>query len=114
MQIVTSLILIMNRIPIYNTNNACATGSTGLNLARSLVKNGAVDCALVIGWEQMKPGPLVGAPGEHPPPMELSFRLMAKTRGLENSPPNAQMFGNAGKEYMEKYDYSSLLKIGPY
>jgi hypothetical protein len=34
--------------------------------------------------------------------MELSFRLMAKTRGLENSPPNAQMFGNAGKEYIEK------------
>src|ERR1700743_1328384 len=34
----------MNGIPIYNTNNACATGSTGLHLGRTLIKNGAVDC----------------------------------------------------------------------
>lgn len=68
-----------------------------------MVRGGAVDCALVIGWEQMQPGPLVGAAGPHPSPMELSFKLMAKTRGIEKSPPNAQMFGNAGKEYIEKY-----------
>jgi sterol carrier protein 2 len=37
----------MSGIPIYNTNNSCATGSTGLALARTLIKNGAVDCALV-------------------------------------------------------------------
>ena len=34
----------MSTIPIYNTNNACATGSTGLHMARTLVRSGAADC----------------------------------------------------------------------
>jgi acetyl-CoA acetyltransferase len=42
----------MSTIPIYNTNNACATGSTGLYLARTLVKNKTVDCVMVIGFER--------------------------------------------------------------
>lgn len=46
----------MNGIPIYNTNNACATGSTGLHMARTLVRGGMADCVLVIGFEQMSPG----------------------------------------------------------
>ena len=28
---------------------------------------------------------------------------MAATRGVTNAPGAAQMFGNAGREYMEKY-----------
>lgn len=43
----------MTGIPVYNTNNACATGSTGLHMARTLVRSGAADCILVIGFEQM-------------------------------------------------------------
>lgn len=46
----------MTGIPVYNTNNACATGSTGLHMARTLVRSGAADCILVIGFEQMQPG----------------------------------------------------------
>jgi sterol carrier protein 2 len=46
----------MTGIPIYNTNNACATGSTGLHLARTMVRNGVADCVLVIGFEQMRYG----------------------------------------------------------
>jgi hypothetical protein len=34
--------------------------------------------------------------------MGLSMQMMAETRGIEASPPNAQYFANAGKEYMEK------------
>lgn len=61
----------MTSIPIYNTNNACATGSTGLHLARTLVKNGAADCVLVVGFEQMNPGSIksmwsVSAKGTNP------------------------------------------------
>lgn len=61
----------MTSIPIYNTNNACATGSTGLHLARTLVRNGAADCVLVIGFEQMNPGSIksvwsVSAKGSNP------------------------------------------------
>ena len=31
------------------------------------------------------------------------MRMMADTRGFDKTPPNAQYFANAGKEYMEKY-----------
>ncbi|PSN75268.1 thiolase-like protein [Corynespora cassiicola Philippines] len=106
----------MSSIPIYNTNNACATGSTGLHLARTLIKNGAVDCAMVIGFEQMQPGSIKSAWSDRPSPMGLSMRMMADTRGVDKSPPNAQYFANAGKEYMEKYgaearDFAEIARI---
>ena len=93
----------MNAIPIYNTNNACATGSTGLHMARTLVRAGAVDCVLVIGFEMMQPGSIKSGWNDRPSPMELATNMMEDTRGKHDSPRNAQYFGNAGREYMEKY-----------
>jgi sterol carrier protein 2 len=109
-------VLTHGRIPVYNTNNACATGSTGLQLARTLIKNGAVDCAMVIGFEQMQPGSIKSAWSDRPSPMGLSMRMMADTRGVSNSPPNAQYFANAGKTYMERYgaearDFAEIARI---
>lgn len=92
----------MTSIPIYNTNNACATGSTGLHLARTLVRNGAADCVLVIGFEQMNPGSIKSVWSDRPSPMGLSTTLMEETRGKFDTPRNAQYFANAGREYMEK------------
>lgn len=92
----------MTSIPIYNTNNACATGSTGLHLARTLVRNGAIDCALVVGFEQMRPGSIKTVWDDRPSPMGLSTQLMEDLNGKHNSPRNAQYFANAGKEYMDK------------
>lgn len=94
----------MTSIPIYNTNNACSTGSAGLHMARTLVRSGAADCVLVVGFETMEPGAIQENLGGRPSPMRLSTDLMEKTRGKhEDSPRNAQYFGNAGLEYMEKY-----------
>src|SRR5271154_5912603 len=45
-------------IPIVNVNNNCSTGSTALFLARQAIESGAADCALALGFEQMKPGAL--------------------------------------------------------
>ncbi|UPX20555.1 Propanoyl-CoA C-acyltransferase [Ascochyta rabiei] len=106
----------MSTIPIYNTNNACATESTGLHLARTLIKNGAIDCALVVGFEQMQPGSIKSTWSDRPSPMGLSMRMMADTRGVDKTPPNAQYFANAGKEYMEKYgaeasDFAEIARI---
>src|ERR1700761_7640584 len=86
----------MTDVPIYNTNNACATGSTGLHMARNFVRGGIYDCVLVVGFEQMKPGALGGGPSDGPTPQDLSIKLMNKTRGESKSPKNPQMFGNAG------------------
>lgn len=92
----------MTGIPIYNTNNACATGSTGLQMARTLIKGGTVNCVMVLGMETMAPGPIVSKWNDRPSPMGLAVKLMGETRGIDESPRNAQMFGNAGREYMEK------------
>jgi sterol carrier protein 2 len=48
--------------------------------------------------------------------MGLSMRMMADTRGVTKSPPNAQYFANAGVEYMEKYgaearDFAEIARI---
>ena len=48
----------LTSIPIYNVNNNCSTGSTGLNMARTMVSHGAADCVLVVGFEKMNPGSL--------------------------------------------------------
>lgn len=98
----------MNGIPIYNTNNACATGSTGLHLARTFVRNGAADCVLVIGFEQMRPGSIKSVWDDRPSPMGLSTAMMEDLNGKHNSPRNAQYFGHAGQEYCDKYVPVSL------
>lgn len=59
----------MTGIPVYNTNNACATGSTGLHLARQLVKGGLADAVLVCGFEQMQAGSIKSVWGDRPSPM---------------------------------------------
>ena len=92
----------MTGIPIYNTSNACATGSSGLNLARTFIRTGVAECILVVGFEKMRPGSIKSVWEDRSSPMALSRQMMEQTRGLQDSPANAQFFGNAGREYMEK------------
>lgn len=102
----------MTTIPIYNTNNACATGSTGLHLARTFVRGGIADVVMVIGFETMRPGAIKGE-GEdgRPSALGLMTQMMEDTRGKHDSPRNAQYFANAGREYMDKYALPALLAL---
>ncbi|KAI9376533.1 thiolase-like protein [Aspergillus egyptiacus] len=93
----------LTQIPIYNVNNNCSTGSTGLAMARTMVSHGAADCVLVVGFEKMNPGSLQSVYNDRTNPTGLFGTMMAETRGVTNAPGAAQMFGNAGREYMEKY-----------
>ncbi|KAI5282136.1 hypothetical protein KEM54_002955 [Ascosphaera aggregata] len=93
----------LTKIPIYNVNNNCSTGSTGLNMARTLVSHGAADCVLVVGFEKMNSGGLTSHFQDRENPIGLEMEMMAEVRGVTNAPGPAQMFGNAGIEYMEKY-----------
>lgn len=43
----------LTRVPVVNVENACASGSTALNLAVNFLKAGAGDIALAIGAEKM-------------------------------------------------------------
>ena len=41
--------------------------------------------------------------------MDKHVQKMMETRGIESSPMMPQMFGNAGREHMEKYGTCVLL-----
>lgn len=51
-------------VPVYNVNNSCASGSTALCLARTMVQSGSHNCVLALGFEQLK-GNVTEAYPEH-------------------------------------------------
>ena len=87
-------------VPVVNVNNACATGSTALMVARNAVAAGMADCALAIGFEKM---------GRFTPytdrayPLDRHLAAMATRHENSDALITAQMFGNAGREHMERY-----------
>ncbi|ERF74908.1 Non-specific lipid-transfer protein [Endocarpon pusillum Z07020] len=106
----------MTQIPIYNVNNNCSTGSTGLSMARTMVSYSAADCVLVVGFEKMNPGSLQAYFNDRANPTGTTGKMMQETRGVTNAPSAAQLFGNAGREYMEKYgarpeDFAEIARI---
>jgi len=93
----------MTGMPVYNVNNNCSTGSTALLMAKQLLETGNADCVLALGFEKMERGSLSSKYHDRTNPMDKHVELMAEIAGINNSPITAQMFGNAGKEHMEKY-----------
>ncbi|XP_042317826.1 sterol carrier protein 2 isoform X1 [Sceloporus undulatus] len=91
-------------IPIINVNNNCSTGSTALFMARQIIQGGLADCVLALGFEKMAKGPLSGVVfTDRVSPIDKHLELMVNKFGLATAPITPQMFGNAGKEHMEKY-----------
>ncbi len=90
-------------IPVVNVNNNCSTGSSALYMARQAVKGGLADCALAVGFEKMEMGSLGVKYTDRTNPMDQHAAAMFAVREPEPSPPAPQMFGNAGREHMEKY-----------
>ncbi|HEX4822120.1 MAG TPA: lipid-transfer protein, partial [Acidimicrobiales bacterium] len=90
-------------IPIYNVNNNCATGSTALFMAKQFIEGGIADCVLALGFEKMQKGSLGMTFTDRTIPMDKHMMAMVEQRGFTSAPPAAQMFGNAGREHMEKY-----------
>ncbi|KAF2256607.1 non-specific lipid-transfer protein [Trematosphaeria pertusa] len=106
----------MTGIPVYNVNNNCSTGSTGLFMGRNMIAHGAADCVLVVGFEKMFPGSLQTFFQDRANPTGTTSLMMKETRGITKAPGAAQMFGNAGREHMEKYgskleDFAEIARI---
>ena len=94
----------LSGIPIINVNNACATGSTALFLARQAVQSSVADVALAVGFEQMLSGALTSPFSDRPGVNGMLNAMIERTRGWDaKAPVAAQYFGNAGLEYREKY-----------
>ncbi len=90
-------------IPDVNVNNNCSTGSSALFLARQALKGGLVDCALAVGFEKMERGSLGMKYTDRTSAMDKHMMRMFELREPETSPFAPQMFGNAGRDHMDKY-----------
>ena len=90
-------------IPMVNVNNNCSTGSSALYLARQAVAHGVAECALALGFEKMERGSLGMKFPDRINPMDRHLGAMEKVRAREDSPFAPQMFGNAGREHIERY-----------
>jgi sterol carrier protein 2 len=93
----------LSGVPIYNVNNNCSTGSTALYMAKQLVEGGLADCAMALGFEKMEKGSLGIKYTDRTVPMDKHMKAMVEKRGFAKAPAAPQMFGNAGREHMEKY-----------
>ncbi|GAA1552181.1 lipid-transfer protein [Actinomadura kijaniata] len=95
----------MTGIPVMTVANACATGSSALFLARQAVRGGLADCVLALGMEKMQKGSLGAGVGKSKVTI-IDHHLKAMTAGRPweiDKAPMPQMFGNAGREHMERY-----------
>jgi acetyl-CoA acyltransferase len=90
-------------IPVYNVNNNCSTGSTALFMARQLVEGGIADCVLAVGFEKMQKGSLGATFSDRTNPMDKHITAMIEKREFTGAPPAPWMFGNAGRDHMERY-----------
>jgi acetyl-CoA acyltransferase len=90
-------------IPVYNVNNNCSTGSTALFMARQLVEGGLADCVLALGFEKMEKGSLGAKYADRTMPMDKHIGAMIELREFTGAPPAPWMFGNAGRNHMERY-----------
>ena len=101
-------------IPVYNVNNNCSTGSTALFMAKQLIEGGLAECVLALGFEKMEKGSLGAKFMDRTNPMDKHVNAMIQMRGFEASPVAPQIFGNAGREHMERYGTKpeSFARIG--
>jgi acetyl-CoA acetyltransferase len=93
----------MTGIPVVNVNNNCATGSTALFLARQAVASGAVECALAVGFEQMRPGAIGVVFDDRPSPFDRFDAEAGSLVGEEELPLALRYFGGAGLAHMKQY-----------
>src|SRR5918997_506134 len=90
-------------IPVTNVNNNCSTGSTALFMSRQLVKGGLADCVLALGFEKMQKGSLGANFLDREQPMDKHITAMIAKREFTGAPAAPWMFGNAGRDHMERY-----------
>ena len=72
-------------------------------MARQAIRGGLADCVLALGFEKMERGSLGVKYTDRTNPIDKHALAMFALPEPEPSPPAPQMFGNAGREHMERY-----------
>ncbi len=97
-------------IPVYNVQNACATGATALRTVIMAIKAGECDMGLAVGVEKLAGAGLLGARGQadkdkhewEPKGRYGAVAPMDGRIGTDNMPGT---FAQVGMEYLYKNDY---------
>lgn len=93
----------MTGIPVINVNNNCSSGSSALLLARQAVLSGAVECALALGFEEMRPGALGPVWDDRTSPlMDLEHQLETVVPDVAPATNALRLFGSAAAAYIQK------------
>ena len=82
-------------LPVYNVHNYCSTGSTALHLGYQAIAGGMNECVLAFGFEKMQKGPLEK--------QLTGLDDIAKETDKGAPPIAARMFGDGGRQHMERY-----------
>lgn len=93
----------MTGIPVFNVNNACATGSSALYLARQAVASGVAECVLAVGFEQMNPGALGAVFTDRPSVYDHFDACIEQNLDVTGIPLALRLFGAAGHEHMQRF-----------
>lgn len=91
-------------VPVFNVNNNCSSGSTGLYIGHNLIRGGLHDCVMALGFEKMQKGSLKTQFDDRENPL-AKFTQVVKEDGefKENFPFAPLYFANAGLEHMKKF-----------
>lgn len=90
-------------IPIFNTHNHGASGSSALYLARQAIASGEADIALALGFEQMNADAPQERFADRPGPLDRFLAQCDSVAGGLDIPPAARTFGAAGLEHMRRF-----------
>lgn len=93
----------LSGIPIFNVNNACASGSSAIYLARQAIESGVADIALAVGFEQMVPGALGAVFNDRPSTAGRFVEATDAVLGESDLPLALRIFGGAGWDHMQRY-----------
>jgi acetyl-CoA acetyltransferase len=89
-------------IPVFNVNNKCSTGSTALFLAAQAIESGMIECALAVGFEEMRPGALGSVFEDRASPF-ADFEHACDALVDVDLPLALKYFGGAGRDHMARY-----------
>jgi sterol carrier protein 2 len=92
----------MTGIPIVNVNDACASGSTALFLARQAILSGQADCVLAVGFEQMNPGAMTLGFSDRPSPFALHDSRTKEWGGADADSSVVGWFAASAREIMRE------------
>ncbi len=98
----------LSGVPIVNVNNACASGSTAIYLARQAVLSGQAERVLVVGFEQM-PSKMVLGFSDRASPLEHWDQAVLDWGGQDHDVSTVGWFAAAAKEYIGRYEVSPLV-----